>query len=99
MDSTNLIYFDFQATTPVDPRVLEAMLPYFSERFANAASVQHAAGRTASAAVETAREGVAELIGANRREIVFTSGATEANSLACKGLTKGSERDRLLVGR
>lgn len=97
MDSTDLIYLDFQATTPVDPRVLEAMLPYFSERFANAASVQHAAGRTASAAVETAREGVAELIGADRREIVFTSGATEANSLALKGLTKGSERDRLVV--
>lgn len=97
MVSTNLIYLDYQATTPVDPRVLEAMLPYFSERFANAASAQHAAGRAASAAVETAREGVAGLIGADRREIVFTSGATEANSLALKGLTKGSERDRLVV--
>ena len=97
MDSTNLIYLDFQATTPVDPRVLEAMLPYFSERFANAASVQHAAGRTASAAVETARKRVAELIGADRREIVFTSGASEANSLALKGLAKGFEKDRLVV--
>lgn len=97
MDSTDLIYLDFQATTPVDPRVLEAMLPYFSERFANAASVQHSAGRAVSAAVETARVGVAELIGADRREIVFTSGATEANSLALKGLTKESERDRLVV--
>lgn len=97
MDSRDLIYLDFQATTPVDPRVLEAMLPYFSERFANAASVQHAAGRAASAAVETARVEVARLIEADRREIIFTSGATEANSLALKGLTKGSERDRLVV--
>ena len=97
MDATDLIYLDFQATTPVDPRVLEAMLPYFSERFANAASVQHAAGRHASAAVESAREQVAEAIGADRREIVFTSGATEANSLALKGLTKGFDRDRLVV--
>lgn len=97
MDSTDLIYLDFQATTPVDPRVLEAMLPYFSERFANAASVQHVAGQVVVAAVESAREQVAEAIGADRREIAFTSGATEANSLALKGLTKGSERDRLVV--
>jgi cysteine desulfurase len=97
MDSTDLIYLDFQATTPVDPRVLEVMLPYFSERFANAASVQHVAGRAAVAAVASAREQVAEAIGADRREIIFTSGATEANSLALKGLTKGSERDRLVV--
>lgn len=97
MDSTDLIYLDFQATTPVDPRVLEAMLPYFSERFANAASVQHAAGRAASAAVESAREQVAASIGADRREIIFCSGATEADSLALKGMTEGSERDRLVV--
>ncbi len=97
MDSTDLIYLDFQATTPVDPRVLEAMLPYFSEQFANAASVQHAAGRATSAAVESAREQVAAAIGADRREIVFCSGATEADSLALKGLTKRSERDRLIV--
>lgn len=97
MDSMDLIYLDFQATTPVDPRVLETMLPYFSERFGNAASVQHAAGRVSLAAVETAREAVAELIGADRREIIFTSGATEADSLALKGLTKVSERDRLVV--
>ncbi|HEX3041626.1 MAG TPA: cysteine desulfurase family protein [Solirubrobacterales bacterium] len=97
MDSTDLIYLDYQATTPVDPRVLEAMLPYFGERFGNAASVQHAAGRAAAAAVESAREQVAAAIGADRREIVFCSGATEADSLALKGLTKGSERDRLVV--
>lgn len=97
MDSTDLIYLDFQATTPVDPRVLEAMLPYFGERFGNAASVQHAAGKAAATAVESAREQVAAAIGADRREIVFCSGATEADSLALKGLTKGSERDRLIV--
>jgi cysteine desulfurase len=97
MDSTDLIYLDYQATTPVDPRVLKAMLPYFGERFGNAASVQHAAGRAASVAVEAAREQVAGSIGADRREIIFCSGATEADSLAIKGLTKGFERDRLVV--
>ena len=97
MSSPSPIYLDYQATTPVDPRVLRAMLPYFTESFGNAASVQHSAGRAASAAVEAARERVAELIGADRREIVFCSGATEADSLAMRGLTKGSERDRLVV--
>jgi len=97
MASTDFVYLDYQATTPVDPRVLEAMLPYFGERFGNAASVQHAAGQDAAAAVESARERVARAIGADRREIVFTSGATEADSLALKGMTRGSERDRLVV--
>jgi len=97
VQAPDFIYLDYQATTPVDPRVIEAMLPYFSERFGNAASVQHAAGRDAAGAVGSAREQVAEAIGADRREIIFTSGATEANSLALKGLTKGSERDRLVV--
>jgi cysteine desulfurase len=97
MDSTDLIYLDYQATTPVDPRVLEAMLPYFGDRFGNAASVQHEAGRAAGAAVDVAREQVAAAIGADRREIVFCSGATEADSLALKGLAKRSERDRVVV--
>src|SRR3954452_1821702 len=97
MDSTDLIYLDFQATTPVDPAVLKAMLPYFGERFGNAASVQHAAGRDAAAAVESAREQVAAAVGADRREIVFCSGATEADGLALKGLTNGSERHRVIV--
>lgn len=81
-----MIYLDHNATTPLDPRVLEAMLPFFRERFGNAASRQHAVGRRAAEAVRHAREQVAELLGADVREITFTSGATEANNLAIRGL-------------
>ena len=79
------IYLDHQATTPVDPRVLDAMLPWFSETFGNAHSEQHVWGRQAAEASEAARERVAALIGAEPREVVFTSGATESNNLAIKG--------------
>jgi len=81
-----LIYLDNNATTPLDPRVLEAMMPFLTTRFANASSVTHRAGRVANAAVETARELVASLIGASSAEITFTSGATESINMALKGV-------------
>src|SRR4051812_23033054 len=94
-----MIYLDHHATTPVDTLVLEAMLPFFTEQFGNAASKQHQFGWHASEAVEKARRQVAALIGAGTREIVFTSGATEANNLAIKGAAKSrrATRDHLVT--
>lgn len=90
MENTEMrapIYMDYSATTPVDPRVVDVMVPYLAERFGNPASRSHSYGWQAEEAVEVARQHVAELLGADAREIVWTSGATEGNNLAIKGAT------------
>ena len=79
------IYMDHAATTPCDPRVVEAMLPYFTQAFGNPGSRNHRFGWKAEEGVDKAREQVAKLIGADEKEIIFTSGATEGNNLAIKG--------------
>lgn len=96
------IYLDNQATTQCDPRVVQVMLPFFTEHFGNPHSAEHAMGRFAEAAVETARAHVAALIGADAREIVLTSGATESNNIAIKGLARfaagqGDPRKRIIT--
>jgi cysteine desulfurase len=103
--NTMPIYLDNQASTRVDPRVIEAMVPYFTEQFGNPSSTSHAYGRIAAEAIEEARSEVAALIHADPREIVFTSGATESNNLAIKGAAhfarahpqSGTSRDHIVT--
>ena len=86
------IYLDNQSSTRLDRRVLDAMLPYFTEQFGNPHSASHAYGRIAAEAIELARSEVAALINADPREVIFTSGATEANNLAIKGAARFARR-------
>src|SRR3546814_8303876 len=91
------VYFDNNATTRLDPRVLEAMLPYLSGPYGNASSL-HRFGRAARDAVERAREQLAVLVNCQPREIIWTSGGTESNNLALKGVTDGAVPSRVLYG-
>lgn len=104
MTQREFIYLDYNATTPCDPRVLEAMLPYFTEQFANPSSSTHVAGRRAADALEMAREQVSGLLGASPKDVIFTSGATESNNLALYGvaraaLAQGDPRRRIVTLR
>jgi len=92
-----MIYLDSQATTPIDPQVVEAMLPFLTENYGNPHSNEHIAGWKSAQAVEDSREQVAELINADPDEIIFTSGATESNNLAIFGILRSSYFNHLTV--
>ena len=94
------IYLDHHGSTPVDARVMAAMLPFFEREYANPHAADHAAGWRSASAIDDARARVAELIGADSDEVVFTSGATEANNLALLGVARAApaDRRRLLIG-
>src|SRR5674476_708264 len=91
-----MIYLDHAATTPMRPEILEAMIPYFSERFGNPSSL-HSYGQDARAAIEQAREHVASAIGATPQEIIFTSGGTESDNLAIRGVLQRSGKDHIIT--
>src|SRR5690348_13608423 len=88
------VYLDYHATTPVDPRVLEVMLPFFTDQFGNPSSASHVWGWKAHAAVDDARREVGKLIGAGGKDIVFTSGATESNNFAIRGIADAAPEGR-----
>ena len=92
------IYLDYHATTPTDPRVVEAMLPFFATEFGNPASRNHKFGWAAATAVENGRKQVARLIGATSKEVIFTSSASESNNLAIKGAAhRRGDRDHIII--
>src|SRR5690606_29883776 len=95
------IYMDMQATTPLDPRVLDAMLPYYSGLYGNPHSRTHAYGWEAEKATEKARDSIAKLIGADAKEIIFTSGATESNNMSVKGVARfyGKTKKHIITTR
>ena len=94
---TKPIYLDSHATTPVDPRVLDTMIPYFTEKFGNASSIDHSIGHDASVAVDESRVTIADAIGAHSNEIVFTSGATESDNLALRGAIGKSNESHIIT--
>ena len=96
-NSRGPIYLDYQSTTPTDPMVIESMLPFFSKRFGNPHSNSHSFGWAAQDAIEVARRKIASLIGADSKEIIFTSGATESNNLAIQGLVGNSKKGKHIV--